>query len=120
MIDAYWAASDPTRRMGKDAEQFLEFVARVDGFAGEMRDLPDQTVLFGHGMWFAMLIWRTMGFPVDTPLAMKAFRAFQIGLPMPNCCVYELLGDGDTWAVRFNAAASASIPSVSEQVYTIQ
>lgn len=120
LIDEYWSVADPVQRNGSNAEQFLEFASRVDRFAAQLDSLPDQTVIFGHGMWFAMLIWRTMGFPVDTTQAMKAFRAFQIGLPMPNCCVYELRGEGDTWAVRFNAAVSTSIPSLAEQAYTIQ
>lgn len=120
LIKEYWSVGDPTCRTGSNAEQFLEFAGRVDSFARQLAELPDQTVMFGHGMWFAMLIWRTMGFPVDTTQAMKAFRAFQIGLPMPNCCVYELRGDGDTWAVKFNAAVSTSIPSLAEQAYTIQ
>ena len=120
LINEYWSIGDPARRAGSNAEQFLEFAGRVDGFARQLSNLPDQTVVFGHGMWFAMLIWRTMGFPVNTTQAMKAFRAFQIGLPMPNCCVYELQGVGDTWAVKFNAAVSTSMPSLAEQAYTIQ
>ncbi|RZL62867.1 MAG: hypothetical protein EOP81_14985 [Variovorax sp.] len=107
-------------RTGPLAESFLEFAGRVSRFSDELDSLPDQSVLFGHGMWFAMLIWQTMGFPVGTHRAMKAFRAFQIGLPMPNCAVYELRGEGKHWAVHFNAKVSEDMLSIEEQAYAIQ
>lgn len=120
LIDDYWSTGDPSRRTGTGAETFLEFAGRVDSVAAELPTLPDQTAIFGHGMWFAMLIWRTMKFPVDSTRAMKAFRAFQIGLPMPNCCVYELRGTGDFWAVHFNAPIGSHMLSLEEQAYAIQ
>lgn len=51
---------------------------------------PDQTVVFGHGMWLGMLVWKLLGFKSADSLAMRAFRGFQIGLPLPNCVVYLL------------------------------
>ena len=120
-IDAYWAEADPTRVDGPDAESLQAFSARTDAFAQQLSSLADQTVVFGHGMWFAMLIWRLMRFPVDSSAAMKAFRNFQLGLPMPNCAVYALTGSGSTWAVQFCPQASGFASAhPATQAYAIQ
>ena len=120
-IDAYWAEADPTRVDGPGAESLQAFSARTDAFALQLPTLPDRTVVFGHGMWFAMLIWRLMRFPVDSRAAMKAFRSFQLGLPMPNCGVYALTGSGATWSVQFCPQASGFVSAhPATQAYTIQ
>ncbi len=64
LADAYWAAADPEIRMGPNAETFLEFADRVDAFQLELAQMPDRTVLIGHGIWFGLLFWRLMGFAV--------------------------------------------------------
>ena len=121
LVDSYWAESDPTRRMGEGAETFVEFAARVDGYLPQLDALPHEAVIVGHGMWFAMLVWRTMKFPVDDHVAMKSFRAFQIGLPMPNCGVYEVHGGGAAaWRIEFNAKISRQMPTVRAPAHTIQ
>lgn len=121
MVDDYWTRSDPTCRMGDGAEAFKEFAARVDGYLPFLDALPHEAVVVGHGMWFAMLVWRVMKFPVDDHAAMKSFRAFQIGLPMPNCGVYELQGSGAAaWRVAFNAKISRQMPIVGDPGLTIQ
>jgi broad specificity phosphatase PhoE len=92
IADAYWAESDVSKRMGARAETFLEFAARVARFAAvELPKLPDGAVLFGHGMWMGMLLWRWLGFGAADHLDMRSFRRFQLGLPMPNGAVYRLL-----------------------------
>lgn len=90
MADAYWQAADPLQRMGTHAETFVEFDQRVSAFMQKLDGLPDQTVVFGHGMWLGMLVWKLLGFKSADSLAMRAFRGFQIGLPLPNCVVYQL------------------------------
>jgi alpha-ribazole phosphatase len=91
IVDAYWAESLPDKRMGERAETFREFVDRVTRFkALELPVLNDCTVVVGHGMWTAMLIWQLLGFSADDSYAMKAFRRFQLGFPMPNGAVYHL------------------------------
>ena len=90
IANAYWQAGDPGVRMGPQAETFLEFDARVTAFMSEMPRLPDQCVLFGHGIWFGLLCWKLLGFGAADSPDMKAFRRFQTGLPMPNCAVYAL------------------------------
>jgi len=120
LVDKYWNESSPALRMGSGAETFAEFSQRAANYLPLLDALPHHTVIFGHGMWFAMLLWRTMNFPVDDHLAMKSFRAFQIGLPMPNCGVYELHGIGDGhWRIRFNAEISRRMPAVLDPAHTI-
>ena len=91
LIDAYWAQADVNARMGPRAESFAEFAGRVEAFKREvLPQLPNGTVIFGHGMWNALLYWRLMGFSVNDAFAMKSFRRFQIGFPMPNGAAYHL------------------------------
>ena len=98
LADAYWQAADPALRAGPDAETFFEFDARVDAFATTTLPLlPDRCVLFGHGIWIALLFWRLMGFAIEGSTDMVAFRRFRQGLPMPNCAVYALESDGGRW-----------------------
>ncbi len=53
-------------------------------------------------MWFAMMVWQLQGFGFDNTISMRAFRRFQLGLPMPNCGIYTLTSQGkDAWAVKF-------------------
>ena len=119
-IDAYWARAEPAHCTGPGAESFLAFAGRVDQVRARLEALPDRSVVFGHGMWLAMLVWRCMGFPVDSTRAMQAFRAFQLGLPMPNCCSYALHGDDGHWAIRFAAALPRALPTPGEQAVQIQ
>jgi broad specificity phosphatase PhoE len=91
IADAYWQQADPDRRMGARAETFREFERRVQTFCDRHLDaLPNGAVLFGHGMWIGMLIWKLLGFSAADSRAMSAFRRFQLGLPMPNGAVYSL------------------------------
>lgn len=90
MAEAYWQAADPERRMGEQADTFHEFEQRVMAFMPELDSLPDKTVLFGHGIWFALLTWKLLGFNAREHQGMKAFRRFRSGFPMPNTAVYRL------------------------------
>lgn len=60
-------------------------------FLTELNQLPDGTVLFGHGIWIGLMIWKLLGFNVVDSNSMMAFRRFQLGLQMPNCAVYHLM-----------------------------
>jgi alpha-ribazole phosphatase len=100
-VKPYWDDPCPDRRMGEGADTFREFEARVAAFQARMSDLPDGTVIFGHGIWFGLLAWRLLGYTVNDSTALRAFRRFQVGLPMPNCAMHQLAYvHGDLWAVR--------------------
>jgi alpha-ribazole phosphatase len=88
--DEYWRTANPHARMGEAAETFIEFSNRVDVVMRDLQHFLNDTVMFGHGIFLALIVWKTLGFPCDTPEAMAAFRRFQIGLPLHNCVVYTL------------------------------
>jgi alpha-ribazole phosphatase len=105
-MDDYWREPSMDKRMGTDADTFTEFVARVDSFACEMQNLPDGTVIFGHGIWMGMLVWQALGFACRDDIQMRSFRRFQLGLPMPNCAVYRFVQQGDgAWCPQADAAS---------------
>jgi broad specificity phosphatase PhoE len=115
ITDAYWAGGEPDRRMGAQAETFRESVARVEAFMAEdLPRMPDRSVVFGHGMWTAMLIWRLLGFRADDGLAMVAFRRFQLGLPMPNGAVWRLHEAGDTWRCEVDDAIARQVAKLAD------
>jgi alpha-ribazole phosphatase len=97
----YWSEGDIHKRMGKRADTFAEFRDRVDGFINEMPNLENNTVIFGHGIWFGMLYWRLLGFAAHDQQGMLAFRRFQSGLPLLNCLAYVLQSQaGGHWSFQ--------------------
>lgn len=89
-VKDYWENPDPHRRLGKDADTFAEFEARVRSFMVDMETILDGTVVFGHGIWFGLLHWLLLGYRVRDASEMRAFRRFQQALPMPNCATFTL------------------------------
>jgi broad specificity phosphatase PhoE len=114
IADAYWQAADPGVRMGANADTFLEFDARVSSFVLELPDLPDNSILFGHGFWFALFWWRLCGFRVEDSNSMRAFTDFRRELPMPNCAVYVLdaIAPGE-WSMTANTRATRAVTAVA-------
>ena len=91
IADKYWADADPHVIMGSTAESFFQSSMRVGQFRNYvLQELPDQTVIFGHGMWFGMLCWQILGFDFFDSWAMRAFRRYQSNMPMPNCFSYQI------------------------------
>lgn len=112
-VKEYWNNPDPFRRMGIRADTFAEFNTRVLAFVTCMSDLPDSTIIFGHGIWFALLLWRLLGYTVNDAADMRSFRNFQLGLPMPNCAVFTLNEvDRGHWNFRANSSIARLISSV--------
>lgn len=117
IAEAYWQAADPEQRMGKQADTFHEFEQRVTAFIPELDSLPDKTVLFGHGIWFALLTWKLLGFNARHHQGMKAFRRFRSGFPMPNTAVYRLESfTPGRWRVQ---ADEVTLSKVSEAIPAI-
>jgi broad specificity phosphatase PhoE len=117
IAEAYWQAADPEKRMGEQADTFHEFEQRVTAFIPELDSLPNNTVLFGHGIWFALLTWKLLGFSARHPQGMKAFRRFRSGLPMPNTAIYLLESfTPGRWRVEVDEATmnkmSAVMPAI--------
>ena len=40
------------------------------------KTLPDQTVIFGHGLWFTLILWKIIGYDAKTSQTMRTFRCF--------------------------------------------
>jgi alpha-ribazole phosphatase len=111
IVEDYWARADPDIRMGAgEAESFHTFAGRVEAFLDQMHALEDGTLVFGHGMWLALLVWRVLGFRSQGSAAMRKFRQFQLALPMPNCAQYVFAREGSGhWSVRYDAV-SLNVP----------
>lgn len=116
IADAYWREADPAKRMGAEAETFLEFEARVEAFMVEATPLlPDGAVLFGHGMWIGMLCWKLLGFSQRDSAGMRDFRRFQLGLPMPNGAAYRLIKSrAHGWKIQADEAIIWAMRNVEE------
>lgn len=115
VAEAYWAASDPYKRMGTEADTFLEFYDRVAQFHSVMHELPDATVVFGHSTWFSLLVWRLLGHRAEDGPGMSRFRRFLLGLPVPNGSVYRLSqADNGEWSVHFDARLQERMDCVGE------
>ena len=96
----FWGKADPLLRTGSDKENFTEFAARVQAFEHIVLPvLPPETVIFGHGTWIALLVWRLLGFNPQAEHGMRRFRSFQQGLAMPNASIWRVqqTGSGERW-----------------------
>lgn len=104
IADKYWDVADPQCVMGKTAESFIQSASRVEQFRiNRLDELPHQTVIFGHGMWFGMLAWQLLGFDFKDSQSMRSFRRYQTGLPMPNCFSYQLQRQASgEWLIKAN------------------
>ncbi len=103
LVDAFWARGDVNHRHGEDSESFADLAQRVSTVRASLDRLDDGTVLFGHGRWFALLLWQLQGYSCEDGHAMQAFRRWQLAMPMPNCAVYHLRSSvPGEWSIRFD------------------
>jgi len=111
VVAGYWMKSDPDHRSGPAAETFREFHERVARARQEfLAALPDGSIIFGHGMWMALLFWQMWGFAGVDRLGMSLFRRFQLGFPTPNAGVYCLAqATPGKWQVQVDEAAMRAI-----------
>jgi broad specificity phosphatase PhoE len=110
----YWLEADPDGRTGPAVETFREFHERVAVVrTGWLPSLPDGTVIFGHGMWMALLFWQLWGFEQVDRLAMVHFRRFQLGFPTPNTVIYAItqLGPGK-WHIEVDEPALRAVSAI--------
>ena len=93
LAEAYWQRADPHFHAGGGADTFAEFDGRVSDFLHRVwPELPHGSLLFGHGIWIALLAWWLAGNYAETGADMAAFRAFQSSLHVANASVWRLVG----------------------------
>lgn len=111
----YWEAADPDLRTGTEVETYAEFGQRVQQFRSEQLPLlPDRSVVFGHGLWMAMLCWQLSGFAWEGRQGMQAFKRFQTGWPMPNGASYRVQGDGQMpWSVQIDRQVMQALDALA-------
>jgi broad specificity phosphatase PhoE len=98
-VHDYWNRPNPQRRWGAGADTFVEFVGRVDTFLASVQRHEPSTIVFGHGIWLAMLKWRLMGNSAITPSDMLGFRAYSDSLEIANCAVFSLSEGPNGWQI---------------------
>jgi alpha-ribazole phosphatase len=115
MVTRYWVKSEPDHRSGPAAETFREFHERVTRVRKEfLPSLPHGTVIFGHGMWMALLFWQMYGFEKVDRLGMTLFRRYQLGFPTPNTCVYGVtLNATGKWDLKVEEATMRTIAAIT-------
>ena len=97
----------------QNADTFAEFEARVRSFMVNMETMPDGTVVFGHGIWFGLLHWLSLGYRVSDAGEMRAFRRFQQALPMPNCATFVLAhAGGQRWSIQADTTLTHRIAAI--------
>lgn len=89
---AYWRKADPEERCGELGQTYQEFCTQVAEFIPMLLTLEDNSVLFGHGMWFTQLMWQTLGFGqhITTSKNMKSFMKFHMSLHVRNTEQFNL------------------------------
>ncbi|MFT0214013.1 histidine phosphatase family protein [Pseudomonas sp. F1_0610] len=98
---AYWRAADPDKKHGANAQSFNEFNQQVIAAIPSIRQLPSNSVIFGHGMWFSLFAWHVL---VDSTkrfntLQLRSFFKFQRAFPVSNLAAFELLIDSGSTAI---------------------
>lgn len=94
----YWQNADPHLELGEGTESFTTFAARVDSVLDNLHQQiiektfqnQETALLFTHGIWLAMLIWRLLGYGVTTPALMQQFHQFEQALSIQNCDIFQL------------------------------
>ncbi|UNM97370.1 phosphoglycerate mutase family protein [Ignatzschineria rhizosphaerae] len=85
LIKRYWQTADPKERIGFTGETYEEFCHKVMQFRSSLPELIDQSIIIGHGMWFAQFIWQTLGLDEGKPLQnMHQFGKFFLNTSIPN------------------------------------
>jgi len=114
VLARYWLEGDPDARTGPAGESFREFCARVaDVRSTWLPHLPDGTVIFGHGMWMALLFWQMWGFERVDHAAMIRFRRFQLGIPTPNTVIYAITATGPgRWHIAADESALRAVAAI--------
>lgn len=114
LAQQYWHTPDLDKRCGEDGETFAEFAARVTTFLHHLSRYEHNSVLFSHGMFMRLVIWRLLGYPMQTNVHLCAFRKFITTMNIPNTGVFCL-----QWRDGFTDAGIRIIPEFSPDCFAL-
>ncbi|SUO95915.1 Uncharacterised protein [Suttonella ornithocola] len=106
----YWTTATPEAQIGDDGEAFASLNERIETFLSRLEDYPNESVIFGHGIWIKVLAWKLLGFPIHEQADMIKLRRFQHAFPTPNCGVFCLEIFNDT-QIALKALPNLTPPS---------
>ncbi|UJF23705.1 histidine phosphatase family protein [Suttonella sp. R2A3] len=108
----YWRKADLNARCGEDGETFNEFTTRVNKFLNTLAERRDNSVLFSHGMFIRLLMWRLLGYPMHTAHHLKLFQNFHQGSQVHNTAVFRL-----HWQTGREDAAIRILPQFTPEAF---
>ncbi|MBV7435490.1 histidine phosphatase family protein [Cardiobacteriaceae bacterium TAE3-ERU3] len=108
----YWRKCSLQERVGEDGETFAEFSARVSKFLDTLHTREDGSVLFIHGMFIKLIMWRLLGYPMHTAHHLRLFHDWQINMPVPNTAVFRL-----HWQTGRDDAAINIMPKFTPEAF---
>ncbi len=87
----YWQTATPDYTDGESAESFNQLQARITNVLNYFEKLPNGNyVVYTHGLWLSMFLWRLLNFSTDSSLAMQQFRQFEQAIKIKNTEVFLL------------------------------
>ncbi len=107
MANRYWEEQAPEYINGieycksddeksNNPESFQQFEQRTGKVLEVLHSLEDGThVVYSHGLWISMLIWKILAQPVNDNKAMQNFRHFELSIRARNCEVFLLTLEAD-------------------------
>lgn len=109
MAHDYWASKSPDDVDGGergDAESFNAFNARIDKVIDTFSEMPDGNhVVYAHGLWLSMLLWRLLSLPMNDADTMRRFRQFEQAISIKNSEIFLL---------QFNGSVMPAISKIRE------
>ena len=108
----YWRKCSLQERVGEDGETFAEFSARVTEFLDTLHTRTDASVLFTHGMYIKLIIWRLLGYPMHTSHHLRLFQGFQGKIQVNNTAVFRL-----QWQTGRDDAAINIVPKFTPEAF---
>ncbi len=85
----YWQTATPDYIDGKDAESFNQLQKRISKVLNYFDELPSGNyVVYTHGLWLSMFLWRLLNFSTTSNLAMQQFRQFEQAIKIKNTEVF--------------------------------
>ncbi len=87
----YWQTATPDYIDGEDAESFNQLQTRITKVLNYFEELPNGNyIVYTHGLWLSMFLWRLLKFSTTSNPAMQQFRQFEQAIKIKNTDVFLL------------------------------